>query len=322
MAFSLEHGKMLWETTVLVQHPADRIHRDGTWASNSPVTDGERVYSYFGSRGLFCLDWEGTLLWKRQLGKMKKRMSFGEDASPALYGDTLVVVQDHEGQSFIVALDKRTGEEKWRANRDEISSWSTPYILKTQGKVQVVTNATRRVRSYDLATGKVLWECSGMTANVIPMPVHADGLIYFMSGFRGNALLAVRFNGAKANIDGTDAVAWTLDRNTPSPVLNKGSLYFLRRNDSILTCVDAKTGKEHYSAQRFRQVGTVYASLVAAKDRIYMVGKKGITLVFQHGTKCKVLAENRLDDLFTASPAIKDKRLILRGEKNLYCIRE
>ncbi len=324
-AINRHDGKILWERTVREEVPQEGIHDQGSWASHSPVTDGERVYAYFGSRGLFCFDMEGNLKWDRDFGQLNKRMNFGEGSSPALYGDRIIVNWDHEGKSFIIALDKKTGKDIWRVDRDEGTSWASPLVVENNGKLQVITSATKLVRSYDFTTGELIWECSGMTQNAIPSPMAADGMLYVMSGFRGNALLAIRLAGAKGNITDTDAIVWRHSKDTPyapSGLLFDDKLYFLRSNNGILSCFDAKSGKEYYSGQRLEGTGNVFASLVGAKDRVYVVGQKGTMYVIKHGPVFEVLAKNKLDDNFSASPAIVGNTLYLRGYKNLYCIEE
>ena len=153
---------------------------------------------------------EGKVKWERNFGQLNKRMNFGEGSSPALYGDKIVVTWDHEGPSFIIALDKKTGKDVWKVDRDEATSWASPFVVESNGKPQVITSATSLIRSYDLATGDLIWECSGMTANAIPQPVEANGIVYIMTGFRGNALLAIRLSEAKGNITGTDAIIWSI----------------------------------------------------------------------------------------------------------------
>jgi len=324
-AINRHDGKILWQHTVKEEVPEEGTHEMGSWASHSPVTDGKHVYAYFGSRGLFCFDMKGNLKWERDFGQLSKRMNFGEGSSPALYGDKIIVNWDHEGQSFIVALDKKTGKDIWKVDRDEGTSWASPFVVENNGNPQVITSATKLIRSYDLATGELIWECGGMTMNAIPMPVTANGILYVMSGFRGNALLAIRLEGAKGNITDSDAIVWKHGKDTPytpSPLLFQDKLYFLRSNNGILTCFDAKTGKEFYSKQRLEGMGNVFASPVGAKDRIYIVGQKGTMYVVKHGPEFKILAKNKLDDNFNASPAIVDNRIYLRGYKNLYCIEQ
>jgi len=304
-------GKILWEKTVTEEMPQEGTHQFGSWASHSPVTDGEHIYAYFGSRGLYCLDMTGQVKWKRDFGQLSKRMNFGEGSSPAIYEDKIIVTWDHEGPSFIVAVDKKTGKDIWKVDRDEGTSWATPYVVEVGGK------------RYDLGTGELIWECGGMTQNAIPMPFAADGILYVMSGFRGNALLAIRLADAKGNITDSDAIVWKHDKDTPyapSALLKGNYLYFLRGNNGILSCFDAKTGKPHYSSQRLEGIGNIFASLFGAKDRIYITGQKGTFYVVKQGPEFAILAKNALDDNFNASPVVVGKQLFLRGYKNLYCI--
>ena len=324
-ALNRHDGKILWQRTVKEEVPQEGTHEMGSWASHSPVTDGEHVYAYFGSRGLFCLDMQGNLKWERDFGQLNKRMNFGEGSTPALYRDRIIVNWDHEGQSFIIAIDKKTGKDIWRVDRDEGTSWASPLVVENNGKLQVITSATKLVRSYDFTTGELIWECSGMTQNAIPSPLAADGMLYVMSGFRGNALLAIRLADAKGNITDTDAIVWRHSKDTsyaPSGLLFDDKLYFLRSNNGILSCFDAKSGKEYYSGQRLEGTGNVFASPVGAKDRVYVVSQKGTMYVIKHGPVFEVLAKNKLDDNFSASPAIVGNTLYLRGYKNLYCIEE
>jgi outer membrane protein assembly factor BamB len=323
LAMNRQDGRILWQRTVHEERPQEATHEFGSWASNSAVTDGEHVYAYFGSHGLYCLDMKGNLKWERDFGQMSKRMEFGEGSSPVLYGDKIIVLWDHEGDSFVVALDKKTGRDIWKVDRDEGSSWSTPLVVEVNGKSQVVTSATKLVRSYDLDTGNLIWECSGMTANVIPMPVYADGLLYVMSGFRGYALLAIRIADAKGDITDSDVIVWKHDRDTPytpSPLLVNSRLYFLRSNNGIISCFDAKTGKPLYGKQRLEGMGNVFTSPVAAQDRIYIMGQNGTTYVVKEGPEFEILAKNSLDDQFHASPVIIGDLMYLRGFENIYCI--
>jgi outer membrane protein assembly factor BamB len=223
---------------------------------------------------------------------------------------------------MIHALDAATGETRWEKPRDEQSNWSTPLIVEAEGRTEVVVNGTTAVISYDLATGDVLWTCAGQTANPIPSLVAGHGMIYAMSGFRGSALYAVK-QGATGKLDGTDAVAWTLDRGTPyvpSPLLLGDNLYFMQGNDSRLSCVNAKDGTVHYSQERLEGLRGGYASAVAAAGRIYLVDRDGNSLVLNDGPTITVAAANRLDDRFTASPAIVGTEMFLRGHRHLYCI--
>lgn len=325
IAIDRKTGKPLWQKTARQQVPHEGHHRDHGFASGSPVTDGEHVFAYFGSFGLYCYDMKGTLQWEKDLGDMETRNSFGEGASPALHGDTLVVNWDHEGADFIVALDKKTGKERWRQPRDEPTTWSTPLVVEYGGKAQVIVSATNKIRSYDLATGAPVWECAGMTTNVIPTPVSAAGWLYAISGFRGAALLAIQL-GRTGDLTGTAAVAWQLGKGTPyvpSPLLVGGRLYFYSGNNGVLSCLDATTGQPLVDAERINGLmAGVYASPVSADGRIYLVGRDGKTVVIKQADKLEILATNQLDDRFDASPAIVGKNLFLRGHQALYCIGE
>lgn len=325
LAIDRRTGSTVWERVATEQEPHEAGHTDNsTWASSSPITDGDSVFAYFESFGIYAYDMKGTLRWSKDLGDKRMRNQFGEGSTPALYGNTLVIVWDHlNGESFITALDKRDGRELWRVKREEIDTWATPLVLEVNGKPQVIVPAMKRNRAYDLATGAVVWESDGLTMNPIPSPVYADGLVFLMSGFQGNDLKAIRVADARGNLDGTPHVVWSLDRDTPyvpSPVLVGGILYFLKTNSGILSAFDAKTGTPHYQNQRLDGVPNVFASPVAAQGRIYIAGREGTTIVVKAGPTYDVLAKNPLQDEFDASPALVDGEIFLRGAKYLYAI--
>ena len=316
-------GKVLWQKVAREEVPHEGYRQgEGSFASSSGLTDGKHLYAYFGSRGIHCYDLDGQPRWSRDLGQMRIAMSFGEGSSPALYRDTLIVNHDHEGDSFIVALDKNTGKTLWQKPREEATSWSTPLIIERDGKAQAVVAATGKIRSYDVASGNVLWECGGLTRNVIPCPVADANTVYCMSGFRGSALFAIRL-GRTGDLTGTDAVAWTYNKNTPyvpSPLLYDGKLYFFAVNKGVLTCLDTKSGTPLFEAQKLEDLSGVYASPVGAAGRVYLVGRKGVTVVLKQSEKLEVLAVNRLDEKFDASPAAAGNDLLLRGHEYLYCL--
>jgi outer membrane protein assembly factor BamB len=326
MALDRRDGRVAWEHVAREEAPHEGTHQEhGTWASSSAVTDGEHVIASFESRGIYAYDMTGRLVWQKDLGDKTMRNQFGEGSTPALHGNTVVVVWDHQGESFIAALDKRSGEERWRVARDEIDSWATPLVVEHGGRAQVVTSGMKQVRSYDLETGKLVWYGDGLTMNPIPSPVAADGLVFLTSGFRGNDLQAVRIAAASDNIAGTPAVVWTLDRDTPyvpSPLLYDGILYLLKSNSGMLSAFDAKTGTPHYQVQRIDAIPNVFASPAAAGGRIYIPGQEGTTVVLEHGPVFRQLAANKLDDGFNASPAFVDGELYLRGHRYLYCLAE
>jgi outer membrane protein assembly factor BamB len=317
-------GKIVWQKALRTEVPHEGHHPDHGFASASPVTDGEHVFSYFGSRGLYGLDMNGNVLWQKDLGKMQTRNSFGEGSSPALAGHVLVVNWDHEGADFVAAFDKVSGKELWRQPRDEPSGWSTPLIVKHDNRLQVVINNTTKIRSYDLVTGKLIWECGGMTANAIPSPVAGHGMVYVMSGFRGSLALAIKL-GSTGDITGTDAIAWKHEKSTPyvpSPLLYDDLLYFFAGNNATLSCLDAKTGKPHYEAERLSGLFGMYASPLGAGGRVYILGRDGGAVVLNKSEKLEVIGTNKLADKFDASPVAVGNDLFLRGHEYLYCISE
>ena len=327
MALNRRDGKVVWERTVREEAPHEASHVDnGTWASSSPVTDGEHLFAFFESKGLYAFTMDGELLWQKDFGDKRMRNQFGEGSTPALHRNRIVIVWDQQGgQSFIVTLDKRTGEELWRVNRDEIDTWATPLVVENAGRAQVIVPGMNRLRSYDLENGAIVWESAGLTMNPIPSPVAADGMVFATSGFRGNNLKAIRLEGASGDITGTPSIVWSLDRDTPyvpSPLLYDGILYILKSNNGILSAFDAKTGKPHYQVQRLTSVPNVFASPVGAAGRVYFPGREGTTLVIRNSPTLEVLANNTLDDGFDASPALVDNEIYLRGYKFLYCIAE
>lgn len=314
-------GKIQWEKVVKEEIPLERTHNLGSWASNSPVTDGENIYAFFGSRGLYCLDFKGNVLWDRDFGQMEIVMSFGEGSSPSVYKDKVIVVWDHEGASFIVALDKKTGKDVWKVERQEKTSWACPLIVEVNGRAQVITAATSKVRSYDFETGELIWECAGLTRNVIPNPVYADGTVYVMSGYRGNALLAINLAKAKGDITTTDAITWKYAQDTPytpSPVLMDGRLYFLKANNGTISCLDAKDGKVNYSNQILPGIVNIYSSPTGAGGYLF-IAADGVVDVIKAGPVFELVSSNKLDDTFHASPVVIGNDLFLRGFKNLYC---
>lgn len=318
-----ETGRTLWQKVVREQVPHEGHHQTHGFASGSPVTDGTTLFAFFGSRGLYAMDFDGNLKWEIDLGDQQTRMGFGEGTSPALAGDRLIVNWDHEGDDFVVALDKATGKELWRKARQEKTSWATPFILEHNGVTQAVINAGV-TRAYDVRTGELIWECGGQTENVIPSVVGGHGLVFAMSGFRGNAVNAIKV-GAKGNVAGTDAVVWSHNKGTPyvpSPLLYGNELYFFSANTARLSIFDAQTGTRHVEAARIEGMTDVYASPVGADGRIYLTGRDGAFAVIKHGKSLEVLARNKLDDGFDATPVPVGKELILRGQKHLYCIAE
>ena len=325
LAIDRKSGALAWRQTVATRQPHESTHESATWASNSPVTDGEHVIAFFGSNGLYCLDTVGRLVWKKDFGDMRVKHGHGEGASPVLHGETVVVNWDHEGASFIVALAKRTGEELWRRSRDEITSWATPIVVTHNGQAQVVVSGTKRVRGYDIKTGAVIWEAGGLPGNIVASPVGADGMVFAAGSYEKQTLLAIRLAGAKGELTGTEQIVWRKNRRTPyvpSPLLYGGWLYYLRHYQGVLSRVNAKTGDEPSGPFRLGAVFNIYSSPVAAAGRIYVTDRNGKTLVISNDAEPRALALNELEDRFSASAALVGDAIFLRGEKFLYCIGE
>lgn len=319
-------GKKIWQKTARVATPHEGYHRTyGSFASNSPVTDGLHVYVSFGSRGVFCFDMNGKLIWQKDPGvRMQMRLQFGEGTAPVLDRDRIILTFDHEAGAFIVALDKRTGKELWKSARDERSSWSTPLIIEHAGRRQVIVSATNKVRSYDVQTGKVIWECAGLGSNVIPAPVYHNGVVYVMSGHRDPKMIAIRL-GKEGDLSGSDAILWSHTRGIPytaSPVLHENKLYVATDSGQI-SCFNIATGEPYYQQVRLPRPYNFKASPVGANGKLYLASEEGNVIVLKMGEKFEVLATNVLEDqTFIASPVIVEGELFLRSQNHLYCISE
>lgn len=322
-AYHAQTGDPRWEIEVARALPHEGGHYTGSLASHSPLTDGNRVYAFFGSQGLYALNLEGEIVWKRNFGRMDTRHAHGEGSSPALRNGILVVNWDHEGESQVFAIEAKTGEVLWKQAREENTSWSTPLIVAHKERFQVVISATKRVRSYDLETGDLVWECSGLARNVVASPVISDGVVIVGNSYDKRAMMAIELDGASGLINDTKNLLWSTTRMTPyvpSPLVYQGALYFLRHNQAVLSCLNPRTGEILRGPFRLGGLREIFASPVAADGRIYIVGRNGATLVLSHEAKPQVLALNSLEDQFSASPALVGEALYLRGEKYLYCI--
>ncbi len=325
LAYNRKDGTLAWKKNVLESQPSESTHTTGSWASPSIVTDGQHLLVSFGSQGIFCLEMEGDLVWKKDLGEMSIKHGHGEGSSLALSGDRVIANWDHEGESFVVALDKLTGDEAWRVARDESTSWSTPLIVEIEGRRQVVVSATNRVRAYDLNDGEVVWECGGLSGNVVVTPIYEDGLLFVANSYDGQALFAIRIKEAQGDVTGSGLVVWGIRRHTPyvsTPLLFGNQLWFVSHLQNILVCLEAKTGNLVFDLQRIAGLRDVFASPVGAGGHVYVTSRNGVTAVFKQGDQFEMVASNLLDDVFAASPAVVDGELYLRGDQFLYCIAE
>ncbi len=319
-------GKILWERTATTAVPHEGYHSQyGSFASNSPVTDGKNVYAFFGSRGMYCYNMKGKLIWQKNFDvQMKMRMAFGEGMAPVISGNRLILVFDYEGDSFMVVLDKNSGKEIWRVKRDEKSNWAAPLVYEFGGHKEILVAGNKKTRSYDFESGKVLWECAGLGANVIPAPVKQDDMVFVMSGYMNPNLQAIRL-GKLGDLSGTDAIVWSQTKGnsyTPSPVLYDNKFYVLM-DSGMITCYNAKTGVPYYQQQRLPKTYSFKSSPVGANGKLYLASENEDVIVLKMGEKFEVLATNTLaDQMFIATPAIQDGEIYLRGQNKLFCIRE
>ena len=323
-------GRILWEQVAHKAVPRHPLHIKNTHASETPVTDGQRVYAYFGNVGLHCYDMDGKQLWSKEFGSFKIRYNWGTAASPVLYEDRLFIQNDNDEQSFLVALDKKTGEQIWRVERDEKSNWATPYIWQNDQRTELITCGTGKIRSYDLE-GKLLWELGGMSNIVIPTPLAKRGLLYVTSGYVGDKkrpIFAIR-PGAEGDISLKDDqssnqyIAWCQKQGgpyNPSPIVYGDYLYVLY-DRGLLSCYDAKTGKEIYGQQRIAAGATAFTASPWANDgKLFCLSEDGDTFVIQAGPEFKVLGTNALNEMCMATPAGIRGSLIIRTISKLYRI--
>ena len=323
-------GKILWERVAAQGVPRHGRHLKNSFASETPVTDGQRVYAYFGGQGLFCYDFQGTLLWSRSLGDYAMRSGWGTAASPALHQDRVYLVNDNEEQSFLIALDARTGETVWRVERNEKSNWATPLIWQNAVRTEIVTSGSGRVRSYGL-DGTLLWELGGMSSITIPTPLAAYGLVFVGSGFvldMRRPLVAIR-PGASGDISlkpeeaANQFVAWCQRQAAPynpSPLVYGDHLYVLY-DRGYLACFEARTGKPVYQRTRLAAKSAAFtASPWAYEGKVFCLSEDGDTFVVQAGPEFKLLGVNTVDELCLATPAIARRSLILRTASALYRI--
>ena len=323
-------GKVVWETTLHHGAPTAPRHLKNSYASETPVTDGERLYAHFGYLGTWCLGLDGKILWKRDWKPYKTRHDWGTAASPVLHGGRLYLVNDNEERSTLSCLDKANGNTIWDVERDEGSNWSTPFVWENELRTEIVTTGTGKARSYDL-DGKLLWELGGMSSIVIPVPFAGHGMLYIASGYVGDQkrpVFALR-PGASGDISlregeaGNEFIAWFHPQAAPynpSPLLYKG-LYYTLYDRGFLTCHDAVSGAEIYGKQRFEAGANAFTSSPwAYNDRVFCLSEDGDCFVAEHGRDYRLVRKNSLGELCMSTPAIAQGSLVLRTAEHLYRI--
>ena len=323
-------GRIRWQREVTQNVPSRPKHMKNSYASETTTTDGERVYAYFGSVGLFAFDMNGKAVWSKPMGPFKTRSEWGPAASPIVYKGRVLVVNDNDEQAFMAAYDAKTGRELWRVTRDEGSNWSTPFVWENDVRTEIITTGSRKVRSYDFE-GKLLWEMAGLSSLHIPTPFADHGLLYVNSGFRADPnkpVFAIR-PGASGDISlpkgetSSKFIAWwnpTLGSYNPSSIVY-GDYYYTLYDTSILACNDAKTGAEVYPRQRVSAESTGFtASPWAYNGKIFVMSEDGDTFVVQAGREFKVVGKNSLNEMTLATPAVANGSLIVRTASKLYRI--
>lgn len=319
--YDRESGELIWKKTATEAKPHEGTHSTNSFASASPCTDGKHVYAHFGSRGLYCYTMDGEFVWKRDFGEMATRLEFGEGSSPTLMDDKIIVPWDHQGQSALYALDKKTGETIWKVERDEPTCWATPLIYEHDGEKQIIMNGENYARAYDPETGEELWRCDGQTTRPVASPVQQEDMIFIGSGFRGAFLAAFKPDG-QGDIEGTSHVVWTIDRDTPdiaSLLISDNRLYYYKGKSGLLSCVNAKTGEPHYQTQRIG-LSRIYASPIAANGHVFLSDRDGTTVVIKDDAKLDIVATNSVGETVDATPAPVDNQLFIRGQEHLFCI--
>jgi outer membrane protein assembly factor BamB len=333
ICLNAESGEILWRKQVHAAAPETSIHLKNSFASETPVTDGEHLYVMFGGVGIYCFDLQGNEVWKRDLEPRKTRYGWGTAASPVLHGDRLYIVNDNDEQSYLMALNKRTGEQVWRVERDEKSNWATPYVWTNDVRTEIVTPGTGKVRSYDL-DGNELWSLSGMSSITIATPYEYQGLLMVSSGYVGDKLrplYAIR-PGAEGDISLQDeetsntSIAWSQPTGgpyNPSTLAYDGIIYVLR-DFGFMAAYDAADGSEVYPKTRIPKGRAFTSSPWAYDGKIFCLNEDGITFVIKAGTEFEVLSTNALadDDMGMATPALAGDRLLIRTAGRLYCIQK
>jgi outer membrane protein assembly factor BamB len=315
-----ETGKILWEQIAFQGTPYDDRHRKSSYAASTPTTDGKLVYAFFGSEGLYAYDMKGKLAWKADLGKLGT-VGMGTGTSPIIYENLVLVQCDEENGagSFIAAVDTKTGKQVWKTPRQVQVSWSTPLLVRTAERAEVIASGTEAIIAYDPATGKELWRHKGVESNAIPSPVANSEMVFVAAGFPAKIAMAINLGGAG---DLAETVAWKYSKGTayvPSPILY-GEYLYLTTDRGILTCLDAKTGTVKYEGGRIPIPATFTASPVAFDNKILLTSEDGDTFIIKAGPTHEILGTNSIGEPVYASPAIADGRIFIRGEKNLYAI--
>ena len=329
--YYLNTGKEVWKKTVRTGAPFFKKHAANNYACETPVTDGKRIYAYFGMNGLFCLDLNGTILWEKYPEVYKTLNGWGTGSSPVLYNNMLFIQADNEENSYLMALDAATGIEKWKVARSEKTTYSTPVIWKNEQRTELVTTG-KTARSYEPETGKLLWELNMGGEMAVLSPVYDKNRVYvgIAGGRETKGVFCAVKAGATGDITPADSglvsagVAWTIrgtQISNPSPLLYNGLIYLMSGRGGELCCIDASTGEEIYR-QKLEKVGSCWATPWINNEKIYLYDEKGVTQVLQSGKEFSVLSQNTLKDKFWTSVAVTEKAYIFKGVEKIFCVQK
>jgi len=319
IAIDRKNGEIRWNSPVPAKLPEEARIRDHGYAASTPVADAERVYVFFGKSGVFAFDHAGQQLWQADVGSTTH--GWGSSASPVLYKDLVIINASVESES-LVALDRKTGKERWRAEGIR-ESWNTPVVIRAEsGREELIVARQGKVLAFDPETGKPLWNCNtDIGWYMVPSIVADKGIVYVLGGRSGTASLAVR-SGGSGDVTKTHRL-WTSLKgsNVSSPVYLDGHLYWMHEQRGIAYCAVAETGEVVYE-ERIERGNQVYSSALLADGKVYYLSRDGQTYVVAAKPKFEQLATNNLRDggVFNSSPAVDGSRILIRSDKFLYCI--
>jgi outer membrane protein assembly factor BamB len=332
MCLDLKSGEVLWNILLHTGKPQSPIHVKSSFAAETPVTDGERIYCCFGNVGIFCLDFDAKEVWRYELPPLPTRYGWGAAASPVLHQETLYYCNDNDQESYLLALDAKTGKERWKVKRDEKSNWATPYIWENEKRTEIITPGSGAIRSYDL-DGNLLWSLKGMSSITIATPFSANGLLYVSSGYVGDQTRPIHAikPGASGDITlangqtSNEFIAWSLPKAAPynPTTLVSGNRLYVLYDRGLVACYDALTGKEIFAPKRLPDGQAFTSSPWANQGKIFCLNENGVTFVLKDGDAFELLHTNQLaeDDMGMATPAIVGDYLLLRTAARLYCIK-
>jgi outer membrane protein assembly factor BamB len=313
-------GRLLWQYELTASKDPEAVHPKHNLATPSCVTDGTFVFAWFGTGQIICLDVKGKLVWERHIGEDYSpfRLLWAHGSSPVLYKNSILLLCDHDPAAYLLALDKFTGKTFWKTDRGKgLRSYSTPLVVTSEGRDELIVNSNPRIDAYDPATGELLWYAGGHCPVPVPMPLYVDGMLYASRGYSSGPYMAIR-PGGKGDVSETH-VAWRIPTGAPyvSSLLYYGKLIYMATENGIVICADARTGEMIWK----ERIGGVFsASPVGGDGKIFLLNEAGETIVLEDGPKFTLLQRNLLGERCLASPAISQGRIFIRSDQHLFCI--